>query len=278
MPNVIGDLASGINLAQISNNHSADINRYLGGYDRTVDSHPYVKGYFYVFFGFPYALFGNINDVGGATTFADSHTSMVYTLSAAEGFTPPGDRQLKTEDVMGQGGVDSSFITGQTLDRNFSIQYRDYWGSPIFRVHRQWTQYLNPYFGGVTSKFTEFAAWEYKGTCMIIQTKPVTKLTGDWNRDDIIKVDYFDGVFPTTDLKSAYDSNITDNTIAKPTVQYRFDGFPLDETNPQTLEKAFKVLTTLGYDQANASPVIYDHLLNTDVQPELFNPNNGNTI
>ncbi len=252
----------GIQFDRTSNNvgHAADFNRYLGGFNRGVDSHPYVKGYFYVFFGFPYYLFnGKTIDKGDA---------LVYSLSAAEGYTPPGDRQLKSEDVMGMGGVDASFITGQTIDRNFSIQYRDYWGAPIFRIHRQWTQYLNPYFGGVT-EYSDgelntplFSASEYKGTCMVIQTKPITKSQGtNYDIQDIIKVDFFDGVFPVTDLKSAYDANITDNSVAKPTVQYRFDGFPLDETNPEVLEKAKEILKSVSYDRGNASPRIYQELL-----------------
>jgi hypothetical protein len=243
--------------------HAADINRYLGGFNRQQDSHPYVKGYFYVFFGFPERLF--------STNSITKHQALVYSLSAAEGYTPPGDRQLKTEDVMGMGGVDASFITGQTIDRNFSLQYRDYWGAPIFRIHRQWTQYLNPYFGGVTDNYggedspiPMFMAQEYKGTAMVIQTKPITKRRGnDYGPQDIIKVDFFDGVFPVTDLKSAYDSNITDNSIAKPTVQYRFDGFPLDETNDDVMDKALEVLTSIHYDTKNASPAIYQELIDT---------------
>jgi hypothetical protein len=243
-----------------NNIHAPDINRYLGGATRTVDSHPYVKGYFYVFFGFPPGLFAD-----GSNATVSASMAQTYTLSAAEGFTPPGDRQLKTEDVMGMGGVDASFITGQTIDRNFSIQYRDYWGSPIFRIHRQWTGFLNPYYGGATGTTNinlDFAASDYKGTCMIIQTKPVTKLTSaTWTKKDIIKVDYFDGVIPITDLKSAYDSNITDNSIAKPTVQYRFDGFPLDETNPDVLDKAYNILSNIQYDSYNSSAMIYNDLI-----------------
>ena len=247
---------------QNNDNHAADINRYLGGFNRTVDSHPYVKGYFYVFFGFPSPLFAD-----------DSITrqkALIYSLSAAEAYTPPSDRQLKTEDVMGMGGVDASFITGQTIDRNFSIQYRDYWGAPIFRIHRQWTQYLNPYYGGVTNNYGVegavplFMAQEYKGTCMVIHTKPITKAKGsNYGAQDIIKIDFFDGVFPVTDLKSAYDANITDNSVAKPTVQYRFDGFPLDETNEEVMQKALAVLQTVNYDARNASPAIYQDLIDS---------------
>jgi len=264
MGKFLDDLSYGARLDTFNNNqnHAADINRYLGGYNRDVDSHPYVKGYFYVFFGFPETLFRSSS--------IEKRNALIYTLSAAEGYTPPGDRQLKTEDVMGMGGVDASFITGQTIDRNFSLQFRDYWGAPIFRIHRQWTQYLNPYFGGVTEApggaevgNPYFMAKEYKGTCMVIQTKPITKADGKgYAEQDIIKVDFFDGVFPITDLKSAYDSNITDNSIAKPTVQYRFDGFPLDETNDDVLDKAKIILQSVSYDSNNASPVIYEQLLN----------------
>jgi hypothetical protein len=267
---VADSLAYGITLDQgnFNETHAPDINRYLGGSRRGADSHPFVKGYFYVFFGFPPSLF----EVGGGAVNGNisSNQALIYTLSGAEGFTPPGDRQLKTEDVMGMGGVDSSFITGQTIDRNFSIQYRDYWGAPIFRIHRQWTQYLNPYFGGVTGRNALFSPSEYKGTCMVIQTKPITKLDNtSWELTDIIKVDYFDGVFPTTDLKSAYDSNITDNSVAKPTVQYRFDGFPLDETNPDVLAKALRVLQSVRYDSFNSSPAIYEDLVENGIAGEL---------
>ncbi len=269
---------TGLNFDNLNRNgeHAPDINRYLGGFGRTEDSHPFVKGYFYVYFNLPTSLF-----VGGANingTASERKVAQTYMMSAAEGFTPPGDRQLKYEDVQGMGGVDASFITGQTIDRSFSIQYRDYWGAPIFRTHRQWTSYLNPYYGGVAirnytnnSQGTMFSANEYKGTCMIIQTKPITpKGTStafyhSFKKADIIKVDFFDGVFPVTDLKSAYDSNITDNTIARPTVQYRFDGFPLDETNDAVLSQALSLLNTMDYSDLNASPAIYDYLINNGV-------------
>ncbi len=275
----IENLSNGISLDNGNKNlyHAADVNRYLGGFDRTEESHPFVKGYFYVFFGFPMALFGGHGQSGNGSEIVNYEHALNYTLSAAEGYTPPGDRQLKMEDVQGMGGVDASFITGQTIDRNFSLQYRDYWGAPIFRVHRQWTQYLNPYFGGNVGMGadgvpTMFSAKEYKGTCMVIQTKPITKSNEsnqEWYEPDIIKVDYFDGVVPTTDLKSAYDSNITDNTVAKPTVQYRFDGFPLDETNPEVLQKALSVLNSISYARDAASPVIYDHLIQADAEATL---------
>lgn len=215
-----------------------DASRYVGGSSRIEGDHPYVKGYFYVFFGVPSTIFSEAN----------SNITRVqakeFLLVSAESYTPPGDRQINLQDVQGQGGVDASFITGQTISREFSIQYKDYWGAPIFRVHRQWTNYINPFLGGSTMA-DKFSASEYKGACMVIQTKPVVRKVGDsreWSESDIIKIDYFDGVQPTTDLKSAYDANITDNSFVKPTVQYKFDGFPLDETNQKVLDKAVVIL------------------------------------
>ena len=63
-------------------NHATDVNRYLGGYDRTVDSHPYVKGYFYVFFGFPSRIFGT--DSGTTSETVTRTQALNYTLSAAD--------------------------------------------------------------------------------------------------------------------------------------------------------------------------------------------------
>jgi len=230
---------------------STDTNRYSGGSQATAGDHPFIKGYFYVFFGLPSTLFGE--DV--------AEKAEKYLLVSAEAYTPPGDRQINIQDINGQGGVGSSFVTGQTIARDFSIQYKDYWGAPIFRIHRMWTNFINPYLGVVDAgkENITFASNEYKGVCMVIQTKPIKKFK--YENNDIIKVDLFDGVQPTTDLKSAYDANIADNSFVKPTVSYKFDGFPLDETNKETLDKAKAVLNNSGLF-SNTSK-IYKDLANT---------------
>ncbi len=224
-----------------------DGSRYNGGSEGVAGDHPYIKGYFYVFFGLPSNIFGEGSD-------SSKGTAQDYLMVSAENYTPPGDRTINLQDVQGQGGVDSSFITGQTITREFSIQYKDYWGAPIFRIHRKWTSYINPY-TGVSDVATNFSAKEYKGVCMVIQTKPVSGRTingsvskdngiGQFQLGDIIKVDLFDGVQPLTDLKSAYDASITDNSFVKPTVQYKFDGYPLDEMNTEVKLKALGVLNS----------------------------------
>ena len=224
--------------------------RYLGGSGQ--DVHPYVKGYFYVWFKFPPLI-----------TSTDQEEANNTLLTLSEGFTPPGDRQLKTEDVQGLGGLDSTFITGQTLDRSFSIQYKDLWGAPVFRIHRAWSNIIKPHLGLADRKagVEKFIPTEYKGRCIVIQTKPIITsngkespigtLTTDSNAfksTDIIKVDLFDGVIPTVDLSSVYDSNISDNSIVKPSVQYRFDGAKYDETDEGVLTLATSILNKNVYN------------------------------
>lgn len=213
--------------------------RYQGGQNRGANDHPYVKGHFYVFFGLPSTLFTS----GGIT----SATARNYLLSSAEDFTPPADRQMITGDVPGMGGTGASFITGQQISRDFSITYKDYWGAPIFRIHRTWTGFIDPHLG-VSVKAGQYGAGEYKGTCMIIQTKPVARQVGsnpiDWSEDDIIKIHYFDGVQCLTDLNQAYNASIKDNSFVSAPVQYKFDGYFLDETNADVLATAVKVLNS----------------------------------
>jgi hypothetical protein len=204
-------------------------NRYQGGSQRSASDHPFIKGYFYVFFKFPEGLFKDESDKKMGET---------YLMASAEDYTPPGDRQINVQDIQGQGGVDASFITGQTISREFSIQYKDYWGAPIFRVHKVLTSFIDPYLGVNTKVDSKFAASEYKGTCMVVQTKPVARKDGQWNKEDIIKVSLFDGVQCLTDFNSIYSANITDNSFVKPVAQYKFDGYPLDETDESTMTKA----------------------------------------
>lgn len=214
---------------------SAD--RYQGGVKGV---NPFIKGYFYVFFGLPVTIFKTGSDN------ITQDLAKTYLLSSAEMFTPHADRQINFQDLQGMGGAGgASFISGQTITRDFSIQYKDYWSAPIFRIHRLWTSYLDPYLG-VSTIASSFTPNEYKGTCMVIQTKPVAKKIGDnptdWTLDDIIKINYYDGVQCVTDLSSVYDANIADNSVVKPTVQYKFDGFPLTELNNTVKDAAVKIL------------------------------------
>jgi len=199
---------------------------YLGGSQRTANDHPFLSGNLYIYFGFPSNIIGDGNKA------SDFQGTL---LTAAEEYTPHADAQIKIVDVEGQGGVGASFISGRTNTREFSITYKDFWGAPIFRIHRKWC-FINPYLGGsdMSAEVDGYAANEYKGICMVIQTKPVARGSAEnlkaWHSSDIIKIAYYDGVFPKVDLSSVYAANITDSTLIKPNVSYSFDGTPLDET------------------------------------------------
>ncbi len=250
-----------MSLYAVNNSTLKNPDRYLGGSD-VASYHPYVKGYFYVFYELPPIVSNYDNKI--------KQNASITLLSLCEGFTPPGDRQLKTEDVTGIGGIDASFVVGQTIDRNFSLMYRDIWGSPIFKYHRAWTSIVDPFLGGMVRdsehKNLQFVPSTYKGKILVIQTKPIALKMGnpknifsgsisDKNitEDDIIKVHLFDGVVPTTDLNSVYDANINDNSIVRPTIQYRFDGKEYDETVAGMKTIALARLNSLTISRQSAS-------------------------
>lgn len=213
---------------------------YVGGSKRTAADHPFLSGNLYVFFGFP----GKI--LTGTANMEATHAQGTL-LTAAEEYTPHADAQIKVVDVEGQGGVGASFIAGRTNSREFTILYKDFWKAPVFRIHRRWG-FINPWLGG-SDIAGDYSAMEYKGTCMVIQTKPVVRTgtsadDGGFTNEDIIKIAYYDGVFPKVDLSAVYSANIAENTLIKPSVPYSFDGVPLDETNTKVLEAAVTILNT----------------------------------
>jgi len=221
-------------------------NRFIGGSDGVNDAHPFIKGYFYTFVQFPRIITNNYPSIksNGSNTI----------MSLCEGFTPPGDRQIITEDIQGLNGLDASFVVKQQIDRQFSLMYRDLWGSPIFKIHRAWTSIIDPYWGGIVNSSEnaklEYIPKDYKGKILVIETKPLAiyadQYTATITEDDIQKVFLFDGVVPLTDLMSVYDSNITDNTFVKPNIQYKFDGTPIDETfNESVISQAVTILKTI---------------------------------
>lgn len=236
-------MALNLNISNLANNSSSLANRFIPS---SANIHPYVKGYFYVYYQFPSIVL----DRTGMKTNGDALSGIM--LSLCEGYTPAGDRQIKYEDVVGMGDVSSSFVVGQTVDRNFSLAYREIWGSPVLRVHRAWTSIIDPVYGGFVkykddNGDVDFMPKDYKGKVLVIQTKPIAVHSSEnSNRDltdSIISVDLYTGVFPTTDLSSMYDANITDNSIVRPTVQYRFDGVKYDDTMDSTLKgKAASIL------------------------------------
>jgi len=217
--------------------NNADIGtRYYGGSNKK--DHPFVKGYFQAFFELPAKV-----SADGNSQINDAN-AMILTASAV-GFTPHGDRTLNKVDIIGQGNVGSSFVSGQTITRTFNLTMQDKYRSPVWKVFRKWTSLIiDPYTG--VSNLDVFEASEYKGRCMVIETMPVRLDAGaseDKIKNNIIRVFYYDGVWPETDISSIFDSNVNaPDANLEINMQFSFDGQPLDDTNDDTLAKAIKYI------------------------------------
>jgi len=226
---------SGVLDYQATNN--ADIGtRYYGGSNKK--EHPFVKGYFQAFFELPAAV-----SAGGTTETRDNN-AIILTASASS-FTPHGDRTINKVDIVGQGGVGASYVTGHTVTRTFNLNFQEKHKSPVWKVFRKWTSLMiDPYTG--VSNLKLFEADQYKGRCMIVETMPVrldATATDDMYNKNILKVYYYDGVFPETDISSIFDSNITapDGNV-EINMSFSFDGQPLDENNSATKKLAISMM------------------------------------
>lgn len=225
-----------LNVNETLSNNADTGSRYFGGAD--LNDHPFIRGYFQVFFELPSAIFGQEQD---------STANQILTASV-QSFTPPGDTTLNVADVMGQGGVGSSFVTGQTIARDFSLTMQEKYRSPIWTIFKTWTSaIIDPYIGVSTVLASQpggFIAKNYKGRCMVIETQPVK--FQDMNDDDIkkniVRVYYFDGVFPTSDNLSQFNADVTANDVVTLTIPFRFDGHPLTDKHDKTLEKAIQYM------------------------------------
>lgn len=206
---------------------------FTGGSSRDGAVTPMTKGYFFVFFAFPGMIFD------ASMSAADAKQ---YLLNAAVDFQPHADRQLQILEDKAVGGATSNFIVGQTTTTDFSLTFKEFASAPIYRVHAKWTSYIDPFLGASTIADI-FAPSEYKGSVMVIQTKPVARVNkDDWKLTDIIKVDLYDGVFPLPDPSSPFNNGVEQMEKVSIPVQYKFDGQPLTEVDADTLNQALEVL------------------------------------
>lgn len=226
--------SSGIsNVVSYSGATKSDVGtRYYGGANK--DDHPFVKGYFQVFFELP-----KLVSASGSRSVEDNNA--IILTSSASSFTPHGDRTLNKTDIIGQGNVGASFVHSQTLTRTFSLNFQEKYRSPIWKLFRKWTSLIiDPYTG--VSQLNTFEADQYKGRCLVVETMPVRldKSASDAViKNNIIRAFYYDGVFPETDPSSIFDSNIqSPDANLEINMSFSFDGTPLDDTNPDTLTKA----------------------------------------
>lgn len=222
---------------------------FMGGSNRDDAVTPMSKGYFFAFFAFPGTIFDSTMNAADAKQ---------YLLNAAVDFQPHADRQLQIMEDKAVGGATANFIVGQTTTQDFSITFKEFAAAPIYRVHAKWTSYIDPYLGASTVA-ENFAPSEYKGSVMIIQTKPIANINkADWKEEDIIKVYLYDGVFPVNDPSSPFANGIEQVDRVQIPMQYKFDGQPLTETNAYTLSQAVEVLRSA--DIYSATQDIYNKL------------------
>jgi hypothetical protein len=204
-------------------NTPGTITRFSGGIK---ELHPLITGYWIFLIKAPNML-GGTSGAGG-----DAFTK--WFLTTAEGFTPPS-RTLNKVDVPGQGGLASSFVSGQMLNRTFSTTHREYSGMRMTKLVNAWTNVMDESLGvfpkGGTDS-TEFTAKSYKGSAYVALLKPqVAKDEGKLTKDDIEYAYHFDGVWPEVDPTEAMNSDISGNDTVQVNVTWNFDGWPRTTTN-----------------------------------------------
>lgn len=222
---------------------------FMGGSTKDDSVTPFTKGYFFAFFAFPGTIFDSNMPAADAKG---------YLLNSAVDFSPHADRQLQTIEDKAIGGATSNFIVGQQTSQDFSITFKEYANGPIIRINTKWHSYIDPFTGGST-KADRLAPKEYKGSVMIIQTKPIARVNkADWKDTDIIKVFLYDGVFPLNDPSSAFANGVESTERVQLPINYKFDGQPLTELDTTVLAQALEVLQT--YDIYGNTAGLYSSL------------------
>jgi hypothetical protein len=210
------------------------LSRYFGGNERK--NQPYISGYWQFLVRLPSAIF---------STDKTKYESWFH--SAAEGFTPP-TRTLNKADLPGQGGIGSSFITGQTLTRTFTVTFREYKELPILTSLELWTSVIDAYTGVSPLSAAQWMPSSYKGSAFVILTKPVQSFQGaEFKKEDIEQIYYFEGVFPESAPHDTFGQDIATNDFIQHSVSFSFDGWPLTKADPDVITAAISALSGKTY-------------------------------
>lgn len=216
------------------NDKPKQLTRYFGGHNR--QNHPFVSGYWQLYLNPP------------ARIFQDGHnTAIEWFHSACEGFTPPS-RTLNKADIPGQGGLGSSYVTGQTLTRNFSITFREYRDMPLMNLFERWTSIIDPYVGVSEVTGKEWMSSAYKGSAFVILTKPTGAQVGKpIQAEDIEEIYFFHGVWPENAPHDALATDISANDVVQYSLTFSFDGWPLTKAEEPVVSQALKVIGSYEY-------------------------------
>ena len=215
------------------------LSRYIGGSNR--QNIPYVNGYWQFIVKCPEKLYG-------------SHTDKMeqWFLSTAEGFTPHS-RNLNKGDVPGQGGVASSFPTGQTINRTFTVTFREYKNMQMLKMINIWSGIMDPFNGVSELKAKEWIPSSFKGSAYAVLTKPTGAYTDSLTKDDIEEVFAYDGVWVETSPYDAFNQDIAANDFVQLSTTFSFDGHPLTSANDGVLDTIVTLLASLAPNGYNAT-------------------------
>ena len=222
------------------------LSRYFGGHNR--NNHPFVNGYWQLYLNPPTKIFDSK---------IHSH-AIEWFHATCEGFTPPS-RTLNKADLPGQGGLGSSFVTGQTLTRNFSTTFREYRDMPLMQLFELWTSVIDPYTGVSEVKGSEWDASVYKGSAFVVLTKPTGAYAeGGLKADDVEEVYYFHGVWPENTPHDAMAHDISANDVVQYSINFSFDGFPLTKAADGVVDQAITLLNSWEYLKHTYQPYVDD--------------------
>ena len=288
----------GSTLSNVDRPH--EMNRYMGGHRRV--NQPYVSGYWYCIIEPPHALFNHTNssemrfkldtqqameghgqhlytetNPGGdgpyTTNMYSPYETTRWLHSAAESFTPP-TRNLTVVDLPGMGAQGSSYVAGQTLDRKFSVAFREYQNTPIKNIMDTWTSGIDQHYGVSPLNGNEFIPANYKGAAWVFLCKP--SMSNDYGGNNIMAINhrdveqffFFEGVIPEATPFDSFDSDISSNDLLQISVSFSFDGWPYTKEYHNHFDEGLRRLN-LVYDQnlegtfnqhikANTAPELYD--------------------
>ena len=192
--------------------------RHMGGEFRK--NQPFFTGYHQVIFRLPNKLFDDDGTSSG-------ELAAKWLTSTCESFTPHTITPNFT-DVMGQGQIGATFLTGKTVGREFTLAFREYQNLPITGVIDTWLSVFDEHIGASPLAGDEFIPMNYKGSCIVYQLKPTGAKDRNLSIDDIEELYIYNGVFPKSHPRDTVGaSDQTANDTVQLSITFSFDGAPL---------------------------------------------------
>ena len=247
--NIISRLSTRFEHGQTDREKPDFLTRDIGGHFRK--NNPYIGGYFQIVFGLPEELLGGVQRAKEASQ---------WLHSTCEGFTPHTQTNNFVE-LMGQGQIGSSFVSGVTTNREFTMTFREYQNLPILNIIKRWNAVFDPFTGVSPLDGNRFIPLNYKGWCAVAQTKPVRSKDEDLTADDIEECYIYSGVMPTNVPLDGLNSDITSNESVQHSISFKFDNTPLTSSEPGVTDKVVELLAgmrMMGTGASNDSSSTYN--------------------